>query len=190
VILLLAILVGLLAGLVRAYLAGHRYQPAPLGHIWLVLAAFLPQILAFYLPATREAIPLWLAGACLVSSQAGLLVFMWLNRKHMELWVIGGGLAANLLVIVANGGLMPITPASVAVLYPGITFDEGLIGSRLGWSKNIVLPAAGTHLAFLSDCILLPGWIPWRYAFSLGDVLIAVGVFWLLWSGGARHKSE
>lgn len=189
-ILLLAILAGLSAGLVRAYLAGRSYRPAAIGHIWLVMAAFLPQILAFYLPATREVIPPWLAGACLVSSLVGLLGFVWLNRKHMELWVIGGGLVANLLVIATNKGLMPITPASVAVLYPGITLDEGMIGSRLGWSKNIVLPGAGTHLAFLSDCLLLPGWIPWRYAFSLGDVLIAAGVFWLLWRGGARHKSE
>ena len=189
-ILLLAILVGLSAGLVRAYLAGHRYQPAPLRHIWLVIAAFLPQILAFYLPATREAIPPWLARACLVSSQVGLLAFMWLNRKQKELWVVGGGLAANLIVIAANGGLMPITPASVAALYPGINLDEGMVGSRLGWSKNIVLQGAGTHLAFLSDCILLPGWVPWRFAFSLGDVLIAAGVFWLLWSGSDKRKRE
>lgn len=189
-ILLLAILAGLSAGLVRAYLAGRSYRPAALRHIWLVMAAFLPQILAFYLPATREAIPPWLAGTCLVSSQAGLLAFVWLNRKHKELWVAGGGLAANLLVIAANGGLMPITMASVAALYPSLSLDAGLVGSRLGWSKNIILTEAGTNLAFLSDCILLPGWIPWRYAFSVGDVLIAAGAFWLLWSGGARHKSE
>ena len=176
--------------MVRAYLAGRSYRPAALGHIWLVMAAFLPQILAFYLPATRETIPPWLAEVCLVCSQAGLLTFVWLNRKHKELWVAGGGLTANLLVISANKGLMPITPASVAALYSGMTLDEGMVGSRLGWSKNIVLPGAGTHLAFLSDCILLPGWSPWKYAFSLGDVLIAIGVFWLLWSGSDKRKRE
>jgi len=189
VILLLAILAGLLAGPVRVYFSGERYQPAPLKHTWLAIAAVLPQIMAFYLPATREVIPTYLASACLVSSQIGLMGFVWLNRRHKELWVVGGGLAANLLVIAANGGLMPITPASVAALYPGITFGGGLVGSQLGWSKNIVLQGAGTHFAFLSDCILLPGWIPWKYAFSAGDLLIALGVFWLLCNGDARRKS-
>lgn len=183
VILLLAVLAGLSVGLVRAWLAGERYQPGPLRHIWLVIAAFLPQILAFYLPVTRVIFPDWLAEACLVSSLVGLMAFTWINRKHRELWVVGGGLTANLLVIVANGGLMPITQAFVAALYPGVTLDAELVGSRLGWSKNIVLPGVGTHFAYLSDCILLPAWVPWRYAFSLGDVLIAIGAFWLLWSG-------
>jgi hypothetical protein len=119
-----------------------------------------------------------------------LLAFVWLNRKQPGLWVLGLGLVANLLVIVANGGLMPITPDTVATLYPGLSLDNALVGSRLGWSKNIVLPEIATNFSFLSDCITLPTWFPWQYAFSPGDVLIATGVFWLLWTGGARPVTD
>jgi hypothetical protein len=191
VILLLAILAGVLVGLVRAKHSHQIYQPIPLKHFWLLIAAFLPQVLAFYLPITREVIPEWLAKAYLVSSQVGLLVFVWLNRKLPGMWILGIGLATNLLVIAANGGLMPISSTTVAELYPHLSKEAGLVGSRLGWSKNIVLPASGTHFAFFSDCILLPlRWIPWRYAFSLGDVLISMGVFWLLWAGGSKRVCE
>ena len=185
-ILTIAVLTGLAAGMLRAYLGRRSYRPAELRHLWLVILAILPQVLAFYWPATRGAFPGWLSGVCLVSSLIGLLAFVWLNRQHKELWLAGLGLAANLVVIVANGGWMPISPATAAALYPGAGVGYGLLGSRLGWSKNIVLAKGSMQLGFLSDCLLVPGWVPWKYAFSVGDVLIAIGVFWLLWRGGAR----
>jgi hypothetical protein len=188
VVLVVGVLVGWVAGAIRAYLSKRRYRPAILHHIWLVIVSLLPQVLAFYLPAMRAIIPGWLASVGLVSSLIGLLIFVWLNRAYHELWVAGLGLSANLLVIIANGGLMPITVATAAALYPGAGPGSIFVGSRLGWSKNIVLTNEAMHFGFLSDCLLMPGWIPWRYAFSLGDVLIAAGVFWLLWNGGARQE--
>jgi len=83
---------------------------------------------------------------------------------------------------------MPITPAVVAVLYPGLMPGDSLVGGRLGWSKNIVLSETSTNFSSLSDCITLPAWFPWQFAFSPGDILIAVGVFWLLWAGGSRPE--
>ncbi|MFZ2098292.1 MAG: DUF5317 domain-containing protein [Anaerolineales bacterium] len=187
-ILLLAILAGLAAGLIRARLAGQSYPPVQLQHVWLVILSILPQFLAFYWPVTRELMPAWLVVMCLVGSQAGLLAFVVLNREYIELWIVGGGLTANLIVIAANRGLMPITPASVAAIYPGLHLDASWLGSQLGWTKNILLLQADTHFAFLSDRILLPGWVPWKYAFSLGDLLIMLGVFWLLWRGAAGKR--
>jgi hypothetical protein len=190
VILIFAVIVGLAAGLVRAALAGRRYRPVHLAHFWIVISVFIPQIIAFYLPFTREIIPLELAEICLSVSLVGLLLFVWLNRKYVELWVVGIGLVANLFVIAANGGLMPITPSSVLAIYPWINLDQALLGSRLGWSKNIILNTANTRFAFLSDCVLLPRWVPWKFAFSPGDVLIAVGVFWLLWNCANERESD
>ncbi len=184
VILLLAVLAGLFAGLVRSHLAGQHYRPTNLGHVWLVIVSILPQIFAFYLPITRESIPQWLAKVCLLSSMLGLLVFVWINKAYWELWVIGVGLILNLLVIAVNGGFMPISPHTVAALYPEAGLDGWGLGSRLEWSKNIVLQVEGIHLAFLRDFLVFPEWVPWRYAFSAGDVLIAAGVFLLLWDGG------
>ena len=184
VILLLAVAAGLPAGLARGWWGGRRLTPPNLRLAWLVPVAFLPQWLAFYLPATRKSIPDGLAAAALISSQALLLIFAWLNRDQPGFWALGLGLALNLLAIALNGGLMPISPDIVARLAPEAPPGAWQIGHRLGTGKDIVLPVAATKLWWLSDRFLLPRWFPYRVAFSLGDVLIAVGALWLLWTMG------
>ncbi len=183
-ILLVAILAGLLAGQARAWLGGRGLSPPSLRLVWLVPLAFLPQWLCFYLPATRRLIAGDLAAAALVGSQAILLVFAWFNRRQAGFWALGLGLALNLLVIALNGGLMPISPETVARLAPDAPPGTWQIGGRLGTGKDLVLPVAAMCLPWLSDRFLLPGWLPYRVAFSLGDVLIAFGAFWLLWTLG------
>jgi hypothetical protein len=36
-------------------------------------------------------------------------------------------------------------------------------------------------LWWLSDRFLVPQWSPYRVTFSLGDIFISLGAFWLLW---------
>lgn len=187
-ILLLAIVAGLLAGLARARYGGRHLQPPNLRLFWLVPAAFLPQWLAFYLPVTRRLVADNLAVVALVSSQALLLVFAWFNRKQPGFWALGIGLALNLLVITLNGGLMPISPEVVLQLLPDTPPDAWQVGDRLG--RSIVLPVTATRLWWLSDHLLTPAWFPYRKALSVGDVLIAGGAFWLLWSWGESKTND
>ncbi len=126
----------------------------------------------------------------LVVSQLLLLLFVWANRRLPGFWLLGLGLALNLLVILLNGGLMPIAPETVTYLFPEIPAEKWEPGQRLGTTKDVVLPRELTRLWFLSDWLVTPKWMPYRMAFSPGDVLIAWGAFWLLWSLGGKNQKE
>jgi hypothetical protein len=185
-LLLLAVLAGVIAGTVRARIGKRPYQIIQFRSIWIVILALLPQIIAFYLPSTRRTIPTDLAKIFLVSSQFILLLFILHNLRLPGIWVSGLGLGLNLIVVLFNGGLMPIFPETVLQLYPEATADQIHIGERLGWSKDIVLDKEDTRLGWLGDRYLTPNFFNIRYAFSLGDVFLALGIFWTFWSFGKQ----
>lgn len=163
---------------------GRPYRVPVLRWVWLVPVAFLPQFFAFYFPATRGGWNTSAVAVALVTSQVLLLLFAWANRSEPGVWLLGVGLLLNTLVIAANGGLMPITPEAATYLYPQIPVERWEPGQRLGTTKDVVLPKSQTRFWALSDRFVTPAWFPYRVAFSLGDVLIACGAFWLLWSLG------
>jgi hypothetical protein len=190
-ILLLAVIIGLLVGAVRAKIGKQPFLIPDLHATWLVLIAFIPQWGAFYLPLTRRLVSTELAAAALISSQAILLLFAWFNRKHSAFWMLGLGLILNLTVIVLNGGLMPISRETLTKLKLDAPITDWQVGSRVGGSKDILLLPAQTRLEWLSDRFVLPSWFPYKAAFSLGDLFIALGAVWLLWeSGGPKTNKQ
>jgi hypothetical protein len=189
-ILLTAVLLGLLAGLGRARLGGRSFRLTPLNQLWLLILAIFLQGLALYFPHTLGRLSDRLAPSLHVLSQAGLLVFVWLNRREPGFWILGLGVALNLWVIAANGGWMPISPETANHLRHAGAVYAGETGARFGGGKDILLARADTLFWCLSDRFLLPAWFPWRVAFSLGDVLIASGAFVALWARGGPQGKE
>jgi hypothetical protein len=188
-ILLVAVILGLAAGLVRASRGKRPYQPYDLKYPWLVLIGFAPQFLAFSFRPTEILLSHW-ASVALVSSQILLLAFAVVNLRKPPFWALGLGLLSNFIVIILNGGMMPIQPEVVQKLIPGPSTGLWTVGERLLMTKDMVLPLAVTRLWFLDDRFLLPAWIHYPTAFSAGDVLIAIGAFWLLWSLGGPNRKQ
>lgn len=177
-ILLLAVSAGLLVGPIWARVQKLRYEPPVLHHLWLVFVAFLPQYIAIYLPA-RGSAPNWASALCLTVSQLLLFGFALLNRNHQGMKVLMIGAFLNFLVMSANGGFMPLSPQTASRL---VTENGALnmpLGSRFG-NKDILLSPQQTRLEWLADRLLPPVWLPYQVAFSLGDIFIAAGAFWLL----------
>jgi len=89
------------------------------------------------------------------------------------------GLILNITVILANHGFMPVSPQTAARLVGEEAVGKLETGSRFGL-KDILLATEEIRLEFLSDRFLPPVWFPYQVAFSLGDVFLAFGAFWML----------
>jgi hypothetical protein len=191
-ILLVAVFTGWLAGLLYARWQKRTWTIPQVRFAWLVIIGFLPQFFAFYLPATRDRMPdAWVAASLLVSDIL-FLVFCWFNRHLAGVWLLGGGAALNLIVIASNGGFMPISPQTASHLIPPTLLETLPVGGRFGAGKDILLLPEHTRFVWLSDRFLLPNWFPYQVAFSLGDILIACGAFWLMATQGKPplHSNE
>lgn len=122
----------------------------------------------------------------LVGSYLLLLLVVAFNRHLPGLPLVGLGLTLNLVVMVANGGYMPISPEAVAQAGFNHLLLSDEPGARLASTKDVLLPRDMTNLWVLSDIFVLPEFLPLRSVFSIGDVLLASGVFVLFQKGTRR----
>jgi hypothetical protein len=132
----------------------------------LAVAGILTQVLIISiapegLGGLQEAIHLFsyaLLGAC-----------AWVNRRipGVPLIVLGGTL--NLIAIAANGGVMPADPS--LVVHVSQHGGEGFVNS--GVVEN-------PRLLFLGDVLATPKSWPIANVYSVGDLVILLGVFVLL----------
>lgn len=178
-ILLSALVAGLVVGLGWAGWRGHSYRPPELRYFWMLFLAFLPQFVTIYVPFFRERVPDWLAAASLLTSQVLLVGFAILNKRLAGMPILIVGAALNLIVISANGGFMPISPHTASQLVSEKIVQDIATGSRFG-TKDILLRPEETRFEWLADRFLTPGGFRYQAAFSLGDVFIAIGIWWLL----------
>jgi hypothetical protein len=188
-ILLLALVAGLLAGLAWARWRGRLYRALELQHLWLVFVAFLPQFIVIYLPNIRSQFAGWLAAGFLLASQILLFGFAWLNRRISGMPILICGVVLNLVVMATNQGFMPISPQTASHLVSKNSLLDIPLGSRIG-PKDILLHPQDIRFEWLADRFLTPAWFPYHAAFSLGDVFIAIGAFWVLAKPGSPIQSK
>ena len=157
-----ALPVGLLAGWLRGgrieALARVRFRWAP-----LAVGGLLVQVALFTESGDRLAGTL--GPAIYVASTAAVLVAVLANLRIGGLAIAAVGAISNLAAIVANGGAMPADPGALAAAGfsgPGVHTNSVVIAEPL--------------LRPLTDIFAVPAGVPFANVFSVGDVLIAIGV--------------
>lgn len=154
-------------GVVLGYLIGGRLDRlGSLRFEWapLAIAGLLVQILLFS-PLATGIVDAGIGAGIYVASTAAVLVAVLRNIWVPGMSLVWLGAASNLAAVIANGGIMPTTKEALATA--GLEPVDGLSNSAV-----IANPA----LAPLTDVFALPSWFPLANVFSIGDVLIAVGI--------------
>ena len=88
-----------------------------------------------------------------------------LNLRITGMAIVALGAISNLTAIALNGGYMPADPAAMAAVgnaEPTTYSNSSIV------SDSVLRP--------LTDIFAMPTWLPFANVFSLGDVLIGVGV--------------
>ena len=159
------ILYAIPVGIVAGYLLGGRMDRlARVRFRWapLALLGLAAQVALFSDPlaeAVSEAGP-----AIYVASTALVLVAVLRNLDIPGVAIVALGAASNLVAILANGGYMPADAGALAAIG----------GIEAGYSNSSTV--ANPALAPLTDIFAIPAWVPFANVFSVGDVLIGIGV--------------
>lgn len=164
----------------------HTLASVPIRHLWVPPVALALQLPLMRIPAGTAVNDLFVPRLAFVASYLLLGWALWANWRVPGIPWLAAGVFLNGLVIVANGGWMPIAPETVAAL--GDSVGPG--GTHHGAYKDVMLSLSDTHLWFLSDIFVIPRPFPWPTAFSIGDVLITVGVLFFAWQVPATEAEN
>jgi Family of unknown function (DUF5317) len=129
---------------------------------WLAVGGLIVQIVLFTKDGFDAAGSL--AGPIYVLSTLAVFVAVLRNLALPGLPIVALGALANLAAIAANGGSMPADPGALAL--------AGL--DPRSHTNSVVL--ASPALQPLTDIFAVPAWVPFANVFSVGDVLIALGI--------------
>ena len=154
-------------GIALGYLFGGRLER--LGELrfewgWLAVVGLLIQIVLFS-GFVDAGLGRGVGEAVYVASTGAVLVAVWRNLSVPGLPLVAVGAISNLAAIVANEGIMPTTAEALAAA--GMEAEEGFSNSAV---------VANPALAPLTDIFALPQWVPLSNVFSIGDVLIGLGI--------------
>ncbi|MGI5839980.1 MAG: DUF5317 domain-containing protein [bacterium] len=172
VIVVVAILIALLRGGKVGRLFNLHFERIELIFIALFLQYAVSLSAALGLPVITR-----YGNAVLGASYLLLLLGIWFNRKLPAARMIAVGVLLNALVILANGGRMPVSAAALS--QAGLDYYIPLL-EKGNYLKHAMLDA-GTYFPFLADIIpLKPSVYPGGKVISVGDIILNLGVFLLV----------
>ena len=175
---LVALLIGLAVGFLRGGRLSHLAR-LRLRWLWIIPVALAVQLMIFPLFSRAPLLP-YATVPLHVLSYALVGVWLLANLRVTPLVVVGCGALANFVTVAVNGGRMPASAAALRGAGWSKTADFLVSQGEYG---NVVLMGETTRLNWLGDYLYLPDWVPFAIAFSIGDVLIMVGLAWLIARG-------
>lgn len=157
-----AIPVGIVAGLLSRGSIDGLFE---LGFRWapLAIAGLLVQVVLF--TAVGDQLAGDLGPSIYVVSTLAVFVAVARNWRLTGMPIAAAGSLANLIAITANGGFMPADPGALAM--------AGFTGPG-DHTNSVVL--ADPAFRPLTDIFALPAGVPLANVFSIGDVLIGLGI--------------
>jgi len=166
------------AALATAVLIGgdvRRLGRLRIKHIELLLAAFAAKVSVALLGTTHASAAINAARPLNVIGAVLLLAVVWFNRRIPGAILFGAGLTLNLIVIVSFGGRMP-------VLIPrDIDPNSAVLATLKGGLDPLHVALQHPQgLWFIGDIFAIPGIGGHASLVSIGDLLMAVGVAWLI----------
>ncbi len=150
--------------------------------VWLgvILFVLLAGATALAYAGVRPVVTRWL----FVAGNGLLAALLLRNWRVPGLALAGLGLALNFAVTVVNGGLMPVDPQALAHLPPQYA---ALFTTHAGEEVRHALMTPGTLLVPLADRYVFPFSLippyPQPYVYSIGDVVMSVGIVWAVLAG-------
>ena len=166
------------AALAIAVLIGgdvRRLSQLRIRHIELLLAAFAAKVSMVLLGTAHSQIAVTAARPLNVIGAVLLLAVVWFNRRIPGAILFGTGLTLNLVVILAFGGRMP-------VLLPRDADPNSAILALLkgGLDPLHVALEHSQGVWFLGDILAIPSIGGHSSLVSIGDLIMAAGVAWLI----------
>lgn len=180
-----SIVIGVLAGWLFGGKIGNL-KDVEIRKAWVIFLAFVLQYSGiFLLPVLYDKQLIsspYFYSASVMGSYLILIVFSLYNRKQPGFYWVVVGMALNLLVMLANGGRMPVELTAAQDLSPADV--PALVGGTYG--KHIAM-SNDTNLNFLGDLIYLQAPYPHHTIVSLGDIVFSIGVIiFIITQMGAR----
>lgn len=151
-----------------------RLSEAELKHTEFLVLAFLTRAL---LQSGRLALASRVTGPLHTAAFLLLLFSIYKNLGVHGMPLAFAGTLLNTLVISANGGRMPVSGS--ALTKAGIS-PAATTALAADFIPTHTLVTEGTRLSFLGDCL----WLRWPWgggvAFSMGDVVLVLGMYFIV----------
>ena len=179
------IIISIIIGLLRNGKLSSLSQIS-LNRIELIVLACLIQVGIIFLGSKKVKFVLDYSSYMIIFSYIVLLLAVWYNKKLKGIKIITLGIIFNFIVIVANGGHMPVLLGSLCKA--GLN-DFALVLKEGNYVTHALITEK-TLFRFLADVIPLPPPFPDPSVVSVGDFLLFYGVFSLIQNAMLKKENS